>query len=535
MEQRKFIGLKRNLLGLVLLSSLSFAQAKDTLVYCSPAAVEGFDPSLSSGADTQDAAARTIFNRLVELHPKTDDILPSLAERYDVSEDGLVYTFYLKPKVKFQANKLFKPSRDFNADDVIFSYQRMLDPENFFAKAHPQTYLALGSTDFKKSIKKIEKVDDLTVKFTLNHIDSSFIFEVATSGMSIQSEEYAKFAVAEKKPLLLEQQPIGTGPFILVNHQKDSAIRYQANPDYFLGEPSIKKLVFLIAPESIVRVQKIQAGECDLIAYPPLVSLNELRKNTSLKIDEVAGMSLGYMYLNTEKFPPLADARVRNALSYAVDRDVIVKDIFLGSATAAGNFVPPTSALHDASIKVKPYDLEKAKALLTEAGFKDGFSMELWAIPVQRAAQPNGKKLAEILQQDWAKIGVKAEIKSADWAEYLKIARSGAYKGVTTMGAGSAPVPDAFVKWLRCDFIGQSNFSQWCNPKYDELLIKAKAAKTVAERDDLYHQAQRMIADESPIIPIAYPTNYVVYKNKIRNFEIRADGAIYFEKVSFDD
>lgn len=528
--------LKYSLLSLALLFSLgTAAQAKDSLVYCSPASVEGFDPSLASGVDTQDAAARTIFNRLIEINPKTGEILPSLAERYDVSDDGLVYTFHLRPNVKFQSNKLFKPSRDFNADDVLFSFQRMLDPNNFFAKAHPQTYLALGSNDFKKSIKAIEKVDDLTIKFTLNYVDSSFIFEVANSGMSIQSEEYAKFAITTKNPLLLTQQPIGTGPFIFASYQNDAVIRYQSNPDYFFGEPKIKKLAFLITPEAIVRVQKIQAGECDLIAFPPLVSLKELRKNTQLEIDEIAGLSLGYMYLNTSKFPPLADARVRNALSYAIDRDVIVKDIFLGSATAAGNFVPSTSALHDASIKPKPYNLEKAKSLLAEAGFKDGFSMELWAIPVQRAAQPNGKKLAEILQQDWAKIGIKAEIKTSDWSEYLKIARAGAYKGVTTMGAGGTLAPDAFVNWLKCDFIGQSNFAQWCNPKYDELLVKAKAAKTIAERNNFYHQAQKMIADEAPIIPIAYPTNYVVRNKKVKNFEIRPDGAIYFERVSIED
>ncbi len=519
------------------------AASKQTLIYCIPASPEGFDGALYAGADTQDASSYTLFNRLVKVDPKTGAILPELAKSWVVSEEGTEYTFSLQENVSFHKSPLFSAALDtlketqrpFGAEDVLFTFNRMLDKEHFYQKAVPHVYPGLGGTDFEANIKKIEKIDDYTVKFTLNHRDSSFLFGLGLGFVSIQSEQYARGLVAQNQPEKLNQNPIGTGPFIFQNYQKDAVIRYLANPEYFKGKPKLEQLIFSVTPDSTVRTQKILAGECDLVSYPPLTSLAELKANTHLKVDEIPALSLGYMYLNTAKFEPLKDTRVRNALSYAIDRDAIVKDIFYGSATAAGSFVPSTAPTHDFSIKPKPFDLEKAHALLKEAGYENGFEMEVWAIPVQRAAQPNGKRVAEMLQQDWAKIGVKSTIKTADWAEYLKIARSGEYKGITTMGASGTLAPDSFVSWLRCAAVGTANFAQWCNPEFDALLHRAKIAKTETERLELYKESQRFIEKEAPIIPLAYPTNYVVYDKRVKNFEIRADGSLFFESVSIED
>ncbi|GBU09257.1 dipeptide/heme ABC transporter periplasmic binding protein [Gammaproteobacteria bacterium] len=528
--------------GLTGLSPI-YAAIKDTLVYCVPAAPEGFDGALYAGADTHDASSRTIFNRLIYVNPKTGKILPELATHWIISEDGTEYTFSLAKNISFHQSLHFKsalealnePQRLFNADDVLFTFNRILDKEHFYQKALPRAYPGLGGTDFESNIKSLEKIDEHTIKFTLKDLNSSFLFNLGLDFVSIQSEQYARGLVAQHQPEKINHYPIGTGPFIFQTYQKDAVIRYIANPDYFKGAPKIKNLIFSITPSSIVRVQKILANECDLISYPPLTSIAELKQDKNLVIDDIPALSLGYMYLNTANFAPLTDPRVRNALSYAIDRNTIVKEIFYGSAIAAGSFVPITSPSHDPSIKPRAFDLDKARALLKEAGYEDGFNMEVWAIPVQRAAQPDGKRLAEILQQDWAKIGIKSTIRTSDWAEYLKTARSGEYKGVTTMGASGTLAPDSFVTWLRCEAVGKANFAQWCNPEFDELLHRAKTAKTEAERLALYQESQRFIDAQAPIIPLAYPTNYVAYHKRVKNFEIRADGALFFDNVVLDD
>ncbi len=533
------------LMSAFLLSALAAPSiaATQSLIYCTPAAPEGFDGARYAGADTQDAASYTMFNRLVKVDPKTGEILPELAQSWVISEDGTEYTFTLVQNVPFHQSKHFddalaaisEKQRFFSADDVIFTFNRLLDKENFYHKASPQIYPGLGGTDFEANIKSIEKIDENTVKFVLNHRDSAFLFGLSVGFTSIHSAQYARGLVALNQPEKLNQQPIGTGPFVFKNYQKDAAVRYVANIDYFKGRPKLDQLIFSVVPDATVRVQKILAGECDLVSYPPLTNLNELKAKSTLVVDSIPALSLGYMYLNTAKFEPLKDARVRNALSYAIDREAIVRDIFHGSATIAGSFVPSTSPMHDASIQPRPLDLNKAKTLLKEAGYEQGFEMEVWAIPVQRAAQPNGKRVAEMLQQDWEKIGIKATIKSADWVEYLKIARFGEYKGVTTMGAGGTLAPDTFVSWLRCSAVGTANFSQWCNTEFDALLHRAKTAKTAEESLKLYQESQRFIDKEAPVIPLAYPTNYVARHQRVKNFQIRADGALFFDTVYIEE
>lgn len=536
----------KKLIAIILITATQLAThaaLKDTLTYCIPTAPEGFDGARYAGADAKDASSFTMFNRLIKVDPRTGDILPELAKSWSISEDKTEYTFLLEENISFHKSPIFSAAlatlneiqKPFGADDVIFTFYRLLDKENFYQKALPLLYPGLGNTSFEDNIKKIEKINDNTVKFILNHPDDTFIYGLGLGLVSIQSEQYARGLVAQNRPEKLNQNPIGTGPFIFQNYQKDTVIRYTANPEYFKGKPKLKQLIFSVVPDSNVRIQKILVGECDLISYPPLASLAELSTKPYLKVNKIAALSTGYLYLNTAKFKPLKDVRVRTALNYAIDRDAIIKNIFLGSATAAGSFVPITAPTHDFSINPKPFDLEKARALLKEAGYENGFKMEVWAIPVQRAGQPNGRRMAEMLQHDWAKIGIDSTIKTADWGEYIKIAQSGDYQGILTMGASGTLAPDSFISWLRCRAIGTANFSQWCYPEFDTILQRAKIAETKAERLALYKSSQHIIEKEVPIIPLVYPTSYIIYNKRVKNFQMRADGLLFFESVYIDD
>lgn len=220
-----------------LISVIATSAWSKTLVYCSEGSPEGFDPSLYTAGTTFDASSRTVYSRLVEFKHGGTEIEPGLADSWSVSADGTEYTFKLHPGVKYQTTDFFTPTRDFNADDVIFSFERQLKADNPWNKyVEGGSYEYAAGMGFPELIKSIEKVDDLTVKFVLNHPEAPFLADLAMDFASIVSKEYADKLAADGKMAQMNQQPLGTGPFTFVAYQPDAVIRYKANETYFKGK-----------------------------------------------------------------------------------------------------------------------------------------------------------------------------------------------------------------------------------------------------------------------------------------------------------
>jgi dipeptide transport system substrate-binding protein len=216
-----------------LIASTPLASAAGNLVFCSEGSPAGFDPGLYTTGTDFDAAAETVFNRLSQFERGGTAVIPGLAEKWDISEDGLSYTFHLRPGVKFHTTDYFKPSRDFNADDVLFTFQRMLDKDHPFRKAYPSEFPYFTDMGMDANIAKIEKLDDMTVTFSLNEVDAAFIQNLAMSFASIQSAEYADNLLKAGKAADINQKPIGTGPFVFSRYQKDAVIRFKGNKEYW--------------------------------------------------------------------------------------------------------------------------------------------------------------------------------------------------------------------------------------------------------------------------------------------------------------
>ena len=228
------------------------AHAASTLRYCSEGSPEGFGPQLYDSGTTLDAV-RPAFNRLVEIKFGTTDPMPSLAEKWDISDDGLTYTFHLRKGVKFQATKYFTPTRDMNADDVVFSFNRMLDKNNPYHNVNGGSYAYFEGMGMPDTIKSVEKVDDSTVKVTLTHPEAPFISEIAMEWASVLSAEYADKLTKDGKQEQIDQMPVGTGPFTFVSYEKDAVIRFMAIKDYWRGKQKIDNLVFAITKDPAVR------------------------------------------------------------------------------------------------------------------------------------------------------------------------------------------------------------------------------------------------------------------------------------------
>src|SRR5471032_3482685 len=190
------IAFKPLLLAATLLACTPLAQAASTLVYCSEASPAGFDPSQYTSGTDFDASAETVFNRLTQFKRGGTEVEPGLATSWDVSKDGLSYTFHLRDGVKFHTTDDFTPTRDFNADDVLFTFQRLLDPENAFRKAYPAESPYFTDMDLNKTIKSVDKIDEHTVRFSLNNTDAAFIQNLAMSFASVQSAEYGEIGRA---------------------------------------------------------------------------------------------------------------------------------------------------------------------------------------------------------------------------------------------------------------------------------------------------------------------------------------------------
>ncbi len=493
------------------------AMAK-TLVYCSEGSPEGFDPALYTAGTTFDASGRAVYNRLVEFKHGGTEIEPGLAESWDISPDGKEYTFHLRKGVKFQTTDFFTPTREMNADDVIFSFERQAATKGTWFDYSNGSWEYFNGMSMPDLIEKIEKVDDHTVKFVLNRPEAPMLANLAMDFASIVSKEYADKLEAEGKPEMLNQVPLGTGPFQYVAYQKDAVIRYKANPDYWKGKEAIDNLIFAITPDASVRYEKLKAGECQIMAYPNPADLEAMKADESINLMEKAGLNVGYMAYNTQ-MPPFDNPKVRKALNMAINKQAILDAVFQGSGQAAKNPIPPTMWSYNDAVKDDPYDPEASKKMLEEAGVKD-LSMKVWAMPVQRPYNPNARRMAELIQSDFAKVGVKVEIVSYEWGEYLKRSSDVKRDGAALLGwTGDNGDPDNFLAvLLGCDGVGGSNRSQWCYKPFEDLIQKAKITSDIAERTKLYEEAQVVFKEQAPWATIAHSTVFMPVAKNVTGF-----------------
>lgn len=502
-----------------------------TLVYCSEGSPEGFTPALYTSGTTFDASSRNVFNKLVEFERGSTKIVPGLAESWTVADDGLEYTFSLRKGVKFHTTKDFTPSRDFNADDVIFSFMRQYDKNHPYHMVSGGSYEYFNGMSMPDLIKEIVKVDDYTVKFVLNRPEAPMIANLAMDFASIHSAEYAD--QMEKAGTLdqFDQNPVGTGPFQLVAYQKDAVIRYKANPDYWAGKAPIDNLVFAITPDASVRYQKLKVGECHVMPYPNPADLAAMAEDANVNLLQQEGLNVGYLAYNT-KVAPFDNPKVRKALNMAINKKAILEAVFQGAGKAAKNPIPPTIWSYNDAIVDDPFDLEAAKKMLEAEGVTD-LSMKIWAMPVQRPYNPNARRMAEVMQDDFGKIGVKVEIVSYEWGEYLKRSKELDRDGAVLLGwTGDNGDPDNFLAvLLGCDAVGGANRAQWCYQPFDDLIQKAKLTSDAAERTKLYEQAQVVFKEQAPWGTIAHSVVFEPIRPEVENYKIDPFGGHIFYGV----
>ena len=509
-------------------------QAK-TLVYCSEGSPENFTPALNT-TGTSFVAARPVYDKLTQFSRGSTQVEPGLAESWTVSPDGKVFTFKLRKGVKFHSGvNGFKPSRDFNADDVLFSLERQWKPDHPYAKVSGGKYDYFADMGLNDDVAAIDKLDPMTVRITLKKPNVTMLANLAMDFASIHSAEYADMLAKTNKKEQFDQQPVGTGPFSFVTYQKDAVIRYKANKSFWgaaADKPMVDDLVFAITPDPTARYSKLKAGECHFVIAPRPADLPEMQKDPALKVINAPGLNIAYWAFNTQK-PPFDKKEVRQALSMAIDKAAIIKDVYLGAGQAAKNLIPPTLWSYNDAVKGYPFDAAKARAMLAAAGVKTPLEIDLWYMPVQRPYNPNAKRIAEMMQADLAKVGVNAKLVTFEWGEYRKRMQQGEHMTGMLGWTGDNGDPDNFFFLHGCEAArpGGQNLSKWCNKAFDERLLKARSMADIKERSKLYQEMQVIEHEDAPDFKIAHSVVYEAMRKEVTGYKQSPFGSHQFNGV----
>jgi len=507
------------------------ALSAQTLVYCSEGSPEGFDPALYTSGTTFDATSHPLYNQLAEFKVGTTEVVPGLAESWEVSDDGQTVTFKLRTGVKFHSNDMFTPTRDFNSEDVVFTFDRQGNEDNPYFTVSGGTWEYFGGMSMPDLIESIEAPDANTVVFNLTRPEAPIIANMAMDFASIVSKEYADAMMEAGTPEMVNQAPIGTGPFTFQAYQKDAVIRYLRNDDYWGDKARVESLIFAITPDASVRYQKVQAGECHITAYPNPADVQAMKDADDIVVMEQEGLNVGYLAYNTT-VAPYDNPKVRKALNMAIDKQAIIDVVFQGSGQIAKNPIPPTMWSYNDAIVDDEFNPEAAKAALEAEGVTD-LKMKIWAMPVQRPYNPNARRMAELMQADFANIGVEVEIVSYEWGEYLSRSRELDRDGAILLGwTGDNGDPDNFLAvLLGCDGRENSNRAQWCHQPFEDLIQAAKILPTQEERRPLYEEAQVIFKDQAPWATIAHSVVFMTMRPEVDGYVVHPLGGHIFNQV----
>ncbi|MDK2896879.1 MAG: dipeptide transport system substrate-binding protein [Candidatus Atribacteria bacterium] len=523
------------------ITTLGLAQEK-ILVFGNSGDVARLDP-----ADVTDGESISrmdnIFEGLVEYEAGSTEIKPCLAESWDISEDGKEIVFHLRKGVKFH------DGTDFNADAVVFSFERQYNPEHPYHQYGEWSYWGYMFSD----IDRVEKIDDYTVKLVLSEPNASIMTSLAMFTACIVSP-----ANAEKYKEDAFRHPCGTGPFKFVEWVKDDHITLEANENYWRERPKIDKLIFRVIPDPSARLLALEVGEIHGMEYPNPADFDRIKANPDLVLMSEPGMNIGYMAMNTgygyvdankngvkdpdeplEKTPgyfePLTKKKVRQAINMAIDKEAIVRDIYMGTASVAKNGMPPFMLGYNDEIEDYPYDPEKAKELLAEAGYPDGFEVTLHVMPVSRPYMFDPPKIGEAIQSYLAAVGIKVNFYQVDWATYLQETEAGMHQMCLLGWTGDNGDPDNFLNVLyglnACSIGTAGNYAFYTNEENQELLTKALRTYDVEKRAEYYKKAQELIHEDAGWVFLAHSNQNMVFRKNVEGFVLHPTSRMFFYPV----
>ena len=533
-----------SLIALGLLSSQAFAapmpadraDIRDSgFVYCVSGQVNTFNPQKASSGLIVDTLAAQLYDRLLDVDPYTYRLVPELAESWEVLDNGATYRFRLRDDVNFQTTPWFKPTRKLNADDVVFTFQRIFNRDHAWHYVNGGSFPYFDSLQFADTVKNVRKLDNRTVEFTLARPDASFLWHLATHYASVMSSEYATQLTLKDKQELMDRQPGGTGPFQIAEYRAGQYGRLQRHEKFWRGKPLMPQVVVDLGSGGTGRLSKLLTGECDVLAWPAASQLTILRDDPRLRLTLRPGMNIAYLAFNTNK-PPLNNPAVRHALALAINNQRLMQSIYYGTAETAASILPRASWAYDSEAKITEYNPDKSREQLKALG-ADNLTLQLWVPTSSQAWNPSPLKTAELLQADLAQVGVTVVIVPVE-GRFQEARLMDMNHDLTLAGwATDSNDPDSFFRpLLSCAAIdSQTNYAHWCHREFDDVLRKALSTQQLAARIDAYDEAQIILAKELPVLPLASSLRLQAYRYDIKGLVLSPFGSASFAGVSREE
>ncbi|MGM8212909.1 ABC transporter substrate-binding protein [Virgibacillus sp. W0430] len=475
------------------------------------------DPGQATDVNTH-RVHYNMFDTLVQWKEEAFEIAPGLAEEWDISEDGLEYTFYLRE------GAMFHDGTDVDAEAVKFTYDRMID-EN-----HEHHYGPFPLADFYYGmIEEIEVIDPYTVKFVLQEKTASFLFNMATIIGGIVSPTAVQESGED-----FASNAIGSGPFKLENWQRGVQIELAPHKEYWDGAPEIAKLVITPVKEDLVRVTRLMNGESHLIYDVNPDSIEEIEGDSNLEMLTQASPHLWYVGLNIRK-EPFGDLKVRQAVNYAIDKEAIVNDILKGTGVAATQPLAPAYNGHDPSIEGYPYNPEKAKQLLEEAGYSEGDISINFVIPESGSGMQQPVAMSTAIQSYLADVGIEVGIEKMEWGAFLDEVNQGG-RDVNDMWALSwmaitGDDDNVMTNLYSSNNIPLFNSGYYENEEVTTLLDEARVETDFEKRSALYQKASKIITEEAAMLFVDYAKQTAAMTSELNGFQLHPSQMMDVSKI----
>jgi len=489
-------------------SNSSTSGSSDTLVYAQGAEPRGLDPALVDDGESAKVMSN-IYEGLLKYDKDSTKVEPSLAKSWDVSPDGLTYTFHLQQGVKFH------DGTDFDADAVKFNIDRQLPPQVTKDMAY--------ASFVYDSVKNVEVVDKYTVKVNLKSPSTPFLSNLA---MIMAAPMVSPKALKEHNNNVNEA-PVGTGPYKFVKWDKDQDIVLVRNDEYWGQKALTKNVIFKFIKDNSARVVALNNGEADMIDGIDATVVKQIT-DAGNKIFQAPGMNINYMAYNTSK-KPFDDKKIRVALSQAINVPELVKSLYQGYSEPATSILPTFMEGYDKSISQVAYDPDAAAKTLKDAGLT---SVHMITYTNPRPYNPaTGQVLAEAIQGYLSKVGVKATIDAYDWTTYKQKIKAGDYDIAFYGWIGDNGDPDNFMNLLAVDDRSM-NIAMYNNPEFKNLIAKGLATPAGAERNAIYTQLEKIAAADAVWLPISHAQTLAAYRPNVQNFYFHMTGITPFAGVS---
>lgn len=505
-------------------SKTSFGGGK-TLVYARAGESDRLDPITEDSGESVKVIVN-VFETLVAYDDRTTAFVPGLAEKWSTSDDGLVWTFTLRPNVRFH------DGTPFNATAVLFSLGRLINANapGVYDKNRPY------APTYEQEIESIREAGPLEVEVRLRRPSAVFLANMAMFPASIVSP-----SALEKYGKEFRRHPVGTGPFKFVSWERDQALTLEANEHYWRGRPKLDRIVFTPVLEPAVRVEQLLRGEAQLVDSLPPAEFARLKDRPELSYQEAPGMNVGYLGFQTEK-APLNILSIRQGIAQAIDKQALIRLCYGGEAEAAVHPIPrEMTGFHADDIADRAFDLEKARALVAHGADQAGLSLplrvELFFPTAARPYLPEPQKTAVYIKEQLGKIGVDVTLVPVEIRQYFQRCSRGEHQLCLLGWSTDNADPDNFLYQLfdpeQINDAGGNNISRYRNGKVHDLLVAAKGEMDRPTRARLYRDVQAQIFADCPVVPLVHVKQQCLVRKPVVGYRLHPTGLVRLYKVEF--